>query len=579
VPIRAPYETAALPTPADADTGGAGLAVGVAVAASAVPFLVLAPVELIGYDAFWHVFIARQDRWLNFIDEVGRNAHPPLFYLCLKAVIALFGTGPVVYRVVSVAASLGAAWLVGRIAQRLTGRPLLSAAAAFSFGASLSTVSVGLDVRHYALCAFFMLWACLALIELVERGLAAPGHRARVVFALMSSLALATHYGAALFLASAIAACATLAVIDHAFRRRLAGAQRQWRANLLAFAVPSAVFAVEYAVHVASWGRRLNHVPLFMFDAAREAAPAFVWRNTQALVRLFLPAVEHQPFASTLIATGPALTQMTAGLVVAGATVAVGWLACRPARHGERESTARRLPPLLLAVMTGLLIVLALAGRYPYGGPLRQQYFVFPFAILVLALIVDDIAQRSRRSVGVLAVGLFAVAGIANTVTWATQFRVTTGHLWQTQVDRLRETFPDAEVVYVDQFNLIHLFTHHHERQWRFARRLGDDGTVDVWHVSGPDVSAFYVCRDRRQWQIDLSARVTYWRVAQCLEATEARRVVVFRPQQRGFPVNWPLVRTEAMIADGAAVAGLIPDEIVMSGEDVSVSLTRRVDR
>jgi hypothetical protein len=33
------------------------------------------------------------------------------------------------------------------------------------------------------------------------------------------------------------------------------------------------------------------------------------------------------------------------------------------------------------------------------------------------------------------------------------------------------------------------------------------------------------------------------------------------------------------MIADGAAVAGLIPDEIVMSGEDVSVSLTRRVDR
>ena len=73
----------------------------------AVPLLALYRTELIGYDAFWHVCVARQDVWSNFWQEVGLTAHPPLFYLCLNAAIALFGSNAFAYRVVSVLATLG----------------------------------------------------------------------------------------------------------------------------------------------------------------------------------------------------------------------------------------------------------------------------------------------------------------------------------------------------------------------------------------------------------------------------------------------------------------------------------------
>jgi len=552
------------------------LAPALGVLASAVPLLLLAPIELIGYDAFWHVFIARQDRWLNLWEQIGNNAHPPLFYLCLRAAIAVFGTNAVTYRLVSVAASLAATWLVGRIAWRATGRPWLSAAAAFSFGTSLTTVTIGLDVRPYALATFFMLWACLALSDLVARGLDSPNHRPRVIFAVMTSLALMTHYGAALFLASSGAACLLLVVVDPEHRRGLARAGLQWRANLLTFAVPSGVFAVEYVVHVAAWGRRgLNHTTAFLFNPVRESAPAFLWRNTQAFFELLLPPFDYRPFATTLVARGPALSDGMVGVLVAASLAGILWLVRRPAPAGRAGFAVRRLPPALLALMAGVLVVLALGGRYPYGGTLRHQYFLFPFVIVVLAQLVSELAGMAGHRAARTAVGLFALAGVLNVANWATQFQPTRGYLWQAQIDRFRNAFPSAEAVYVDQFNLINLFTHHHDAQWRFIRSLPGNGAVDVWRVDGPGGRAFYVCRDRAQWQLNLANRATYQRIAGCLEATGTPRVVVFRPQQQGIRATWPLDRTEALLAEGAAAAGLVAEKLVLNGEDVTVSLSR----
>ena len=106
-------------TPADPPPKSRGfLYLFLAVALSAVPLIVLSRAELIGYDAFWHVFVAQQDQWRNFWQEIRLNAHPPLFYLCLKAAIAALGANPIAYRLVPVVAILGSTWLVGRIVQR-----------------------------------------------------------------------------------------------------------------------------------------------------------------------------------------------------------------------------------------------------------------------------------------------------------------------------------------------------------------------------------------------------------------------------------------------------------------------------
>ena len=45
---------------------------------SAVPRLLLGASQFIEYDGYWHVFIAQQDRWSNFWEDIRVNAHPPL---------------------------------------------------------------------------------------------------------------------------------------------------------------------------------------------------------------------------------------------------------------------------------------------------------------------------------------------------------------------------------------------------------------------------------------------------------------------------------------------------------------------
>jgi len=561
------------------------LSLAAAVAASALPMLALSPFERLGYDAYWHVFIGGQEQWRVLWEEVHRNAHPPLFYLALKAAIEAFGASPIVYRLVPMLATVGSAWLVGRIVERITRRPWLPAVAAFAFGASLSAVTIGLDVRSYSLAAMFMLAACLAFLGLADHGFAAPDHPARATFAVAAALALSTHYVAALFLLGCLVAALAPAAVDRQYRQRLfAAGRRRWAANLATFAPPFAVLAAEYLVHIGSWGR-LHHVPAFLFDAGREGPLAFVWRNTRALFDLFAPALDHRPYASTLVFPGQRLSGAAVAVLAGAALAAVLWLGLRPAGRERAASPARRVPPLLLLAMTGLLIALALLGKYPYGGYLRHQFVLFPFAVIVTALVADEgalvAARRFGRSLGALAVGLFALAVGLNTASWIAQFQVVRTPMMQEQVDRFREVFPAAEVIYVDQFNLVNLFMHHDELRWRFVRRIPGGAPVDLWRVGGDGTGGvsvgFDLCRDQAQWQLDLSQRPTYRRIRRCLDATGAERVTVFRPQQRGKPIRWRLARTEKLARRLAESTGMVLETLEVGEEgDVYAAFARR---
>jgi hypothetical protein len=225
--------------------------------------------------------------------------------------------------------------------------------------------------------------------------------------------------------------------------------------------------------------------------------------------------------------------------------------------------------------MTVLLIVLALGRRYPYGGPLRHQFFVFPFAVVVLALVVDEAAARSRR-LAPLAAALLALAAAVNAANWIGDFRIVRGYLQQAQMDRFRAAFPAPEAVFVDQYNFVTLFMHHHDRPWRLERWRPGEERIDVWRVGGDGERGFSVCRDNRSWQFDLSSHYTFNRMRLCLQATGARRATVFRPQQKGTTAAWPVAETEALAAAAAARAGLAPETVVVEGEDVYATFTRR---
>ena len=55
--------------------------------AAAVPRIWLGASQFVEYDGYWHVFIAQQDNWKNFWADIYANAHPPLYFLLLKAAL------------------------------------------------------------------------------------------------------------------------------------------------------------------------------------------------------------------------------------------------------------------------------------------------------------------------------------------------------------------------------------------------------------------------------------------------------------------------------------------------------------
>jgi hypothetical protein len=104
------------------DSHGNKLLLAVIALTAAVPMLHMGIHDRIDYDGWQHVFIAREVPWSAFWADVDRNAHPPLFYLLLRAMTWL-GSGRLVYRALSIVAAVVATYVVGRIATRVFGRP------------------------------------------------------------------------------------------------------------------------------------------------------------------------------------------------------------------------------------------------------------------------------------------------------------------------------------------------------------------------------------------------------------------------------------------------------------------------
>src|SRR5690348_14699595 len=124
---------------------------------AAIPMLWLGATSFIEYDGYWHLFIARQD-WRDFLVDIQSTAHPPLFFLLLRAAAAL-GDGRLISRLISILSGIGATFLVGQIASKVTGSTAAAVLAAVVFGLSESTVVVSCEVRSYMLCVFLALLA------------------------------------------------------------------------------------------------------------------------------------------------------------------------------------------------------------------------------------------------------------------------------------------------------------------------------------------------------------------------------------------------------------------------------------
>jgi len=208
-------------------------------ALTAVVLVLLGSREFIGYDSYWHVFIARQDRWPNFWHEVRDNAHPPLFYLLLRVASSWFGSTLLAYRAVSIAATVAATAIVAAIVGRLTSNRPLAIVAAAGFGLAYGVIMTGLEVRAYALCAAFTLLAFLFYLDWLRAPARRQSTRIFVGFAIAATLAVITHYSTFFFLAAVVSTPIVLAQLSPWWRRRLeAKISTRPLATALMFGVP-----------------------------------------------------------------------------------------------------------------------------------------------------------------------------------------------------------------------------------------------------------------------------------------------------------------------------------------------------
>jgi hypothetical protein len=321
------------------------------------------------------------------------------------------------------------------------------------------------------------------------------------------------------------------------------------------FLVPIVVAMAIYRVHVRMWKApaMLGHVGSFMYDAGHEGVWSFISRNTRSLVLLALPPLE--PSGQVVVAVGAAL--------LIGAALLL-------ARRGSRGRLAI-VPVLFLGVMLLLNLVAGIKARYPYGGQMRQEFFLFPFAIIALFTGIDAARRLLPRPwsargpwVGATALGVAASCGL-----WMSSFQVDPQPPLKPQMDRFHAAFGQPAAVLVDQYNFIMFFAHYLDWDWHLEWQDPLRSLWQVWSLSRND-QQLRVCRSR-DWLLDFSTVGAYSDVADCL--SRAGPVTVFRPQQPEFHAAWDTTQTAALANELGPKARVIPTGLVVNNDDVYMAL------
>ena len=495
--------------------------------AAAVPRLLLGASQFIEYDGYWHIFIAQQNKWANFREDIYNNAHPPLFFLLLKPVLHL-GHSLLVYRSISILTGVASVWLVGWIAWKITHKELLAYEAALAYGLALPGIIMACEVRSYMLSVFFVLLSFDCLVDLAGTEQPKNQFGLRIRFAVWTILACLSHYFAFYYAGAAM----VLLIV----RRRIS-----WKAEAATCAPIAAAVAALYFSHANRLAVIQSHLLPYYFDPkAQESATGFLLRNWRNFLNLF------SPFEVSAAAAIGVL------LVAAAASV---WL-------------ARTLTIRITVIMLAGFALSALAGKYPFGGDLRQQYLLFPFLILCLAVVANQVAcwfARLIPSWGRVAVNALLIAAIVwiSAVRYREYPKVSQNvGLEQMQVfDRLE---PAPQAVYLDQFNLILFYIYHHMWRWTSLDRQPVGG-VDVYELRrGND--RMLVFRDKMDWNIDPTDPAVYNKLAQCARAENIPEISVFSARQS--PPREPFTRLKTVrqtVVKDASDAALCVDKMAVN--------------
>lgn len=519
-----------------------------------IPRLVEAARQAVDFNGLWHVFIAR-----NLTREWRKLAHPPLFPILLKATLA-FGHTFWVYRSISIVSGAASVYLVGRVLLKLNVRRETALLGAAAMALAANSVNISITVESYALCVAFILWSFLYYLELVLPQPSAPVKR--IAFAVLSTLAVATHYFAGLYLVACVAAPFVAAAVGPAYRRALVRViPGRWKADALTLLPPAILGFLLYELTAKAWLNTHKGLPAFYFARRSESWISFMVRNLRNTADLLMPV--------TLAPARLALTALALFLLVALLTVLT-----------ERRSDPRRLMPgifVLILILAGA--VLGTLRLYPFGGAMRHQYLIFLFGLLAAFVVFDRAFRLLRTPAARLAAVFLCFAASAFSVFgWRPPVDPRDPTSFLPKVAEFNRQFPSARAIHVDHFNFVGLFTAYHEWSWRFVGTSATNPLVELYRVQSGEKSFLIVDhRDRPFFNLGLGSLyhdlASGWNDGgdRCQTVFYAARLTreAFQPGFRELPEEERLAKLSRL----AAAEGLEARRVVLSGPDVFAEL------
>jgi 4-amino-4-deoxy-L-arabinose transferase-like glycosyltransferase len=475
---------------------------------AAIPRLYFATMHPLNYDEYWHVFVARQDTREALAVEWRSTAHPPLYYWLLKLSL-LLGSNRLVYRLVSLVAGVAAVFVVGQIVRRLSRNPVVPYLAALTCALALPAVITSFEVRSYMWSTFCMLasfWFYLSMLD-------TPSRWRIFSFSGLCCLALASNYAAVFFLLACLGCLVYLSVMHWAAEGRFPALVRERPASLaVGLLLPVAtIFGLywEHARGMARGQRQLLHLPAFYYrPETGESILAYLIRAVHQEINIFLPFPLREAAAIPVFV-----------VTVIVLTLAVIYLARQSAE------LSRRVPYVLVLMISGGLLAASVRGVYPFGGLLRQQFVLFPFLVVAGFSLIDEAMSRWDRwktPLGALALTAGCLSGL-----WHIRAVPAQGAgVCIREMNVYQKAFPNPQVVYTDHVGLIVLFAHHDQWQWRAGPRGWRDGRLDRYEAV-KDGQSLVVLRDRRA--IDLGEERMYRDLAWSLRTLGLKSGVVFR--------------------------------------------------
>lgn len=526
--------------------GWSGLILILIALAAAVPRLLLGASQFIEYDGYWHVFIAQQDNWASFWADIYANAHPPLYFLILKAVLH-FGHSLLVYRSISILTGVASVFLVGRIALKVTASNVRAYQSALAYGLALPGIIVSCEVRSYMLSVFFVLLSFSCLLDVTPSGSAGNEVKSRAGFAAGAILACLSHYFAFFYAGAAVAL-----LLGPFAVRWYKGGIANWKRAAAAEAATSlpvvATVYTLYAVHAGRLAEIQNHLLPYYYDPnGRETVTAFLLRNWKNFVNLFSP----YQISSDAVALGVLILALTGGLLSARLFPRASWTI------------------LITALMLGGFALAAIAGKYPFGGDLRQQYLLFPFLVVCGAIFLEWMAGRLSGFVPLngrwLLNGLIIAAIVWVSVLRYEQYPKVAGNVAADRMVMFDRLEPSPTAVYLDQFNLILFFIYHHTWDWSSLKLQQPIPDVDVYRLRR-GAEQMLVFRDLTNWNVDPDNSAVYGKLAECLQAAKIGELSVFGARQ--VPPKPPLSDLQGVrgaIADLASGSGLCVQRLAVN--------------